>query len=130
MATNRIRLVWHPLTTLDDRTTPPGYATRAANALACAADEGKLEQFEDILFTNQPASGSAGLTDDQLIDVAGPIGLIQPSFAACVRDVKYRDWLALGNSAAVERGVHAPAILVNGKPLAQPTAEAIMASVA
>lgn len=129
MTTNRIQLVWHPLALLDDATRPGGYSTRAANALACAADAGKLRDFASVLFANQPAPGSAGLTDDQLIDVAGPVGLIQPSFAACVRDQRYRDWLAIGNAAAARREVRAPAVFVDDTPLARPTAEAILSAI-
>jgi hypothetical protein len=99
-ATNRIRLVWHPL---GSPGAPAAYATRAANAVACAADFGKLEPYADLLFTNQPPAGGAGLSDDQLIDVAGHAGL--------------------------KRGARAPAIYVDGRRLEQPTPEAILAAV-
>ncbi|HEY7223201.1 MAG TPA: thioredoxin domain-containing protein [Micromonosporaceae bacterium] len=129
VAQNRIRLVWHPLGLLDGRTDPAGYSTRAANALACAADDGKLRQYADVLFANQPAAGSAGLSDDQLIDVAGQALLIRPSFAACVRDQHYREWVEAGDAAAAARGVvNSPAIFVNGRRLAQPTSAAILAA--
>jgi protein-disulfide isomerase len=123
---NRIRLVWHPLGSPGE---PAGYAARSANALACAADTGKLRPYADVLFAHQPTAGAAGLSDDELSDVAGPVGLIQPSFAACVRDQRYRDWVSLGNAMADRRGAQAPAIYVNGTRLAQPTPEAILAAV-
>jgi protein-disulfide isomerase len=127
---NRIRLVWHPLGFLDDRTDPPGYSTRAANALACAADAGKLRPYADVLFAHQPAANRAGLSDDQLIDVAGPAGLNAPAFAACVRDQRYRDWVAIGDSMATRRGVsQAPAIFVDGTRLERPTPQAILMAI-
>jgi protein-disulfide isomerase len=126
VALNRIRLVWHPLSS----TSAPGdYSVRAANALACAADVGKLRQFADVLFANLPAASRSGLSDDQLIDIAGPVGLIQPSFAACVRDQRYREWVQVGNSMATERGARAPSIYVDNTPLPRPTPDAIIAAV-
>jgi protein-disulfide isomerase len=122
---NRIRLVWHPIGSPGGA----GYATQAANALACAADVGKLRPYADVLFANQPPAGSNGLTADQLIDIAGPVGLIQPSFAACVRDMRYRDWVAVGGTMAEQRGARAPSIYVDGRRLPQPTPDAIIAAI-
>src|SRR5262245_31594868 len=79
VAANKIRLVWHPLGFLDANTVPPGYSTRAANAAACAADGGKLGDYGLNLFADQPPEGSAGLTDDQLVEIGGPLGLNAPS---------------------------------------------------
>jgi protein-disulfide isomerase len=130
LAQNRIRLVWHPLGFLDSRTEPAGYSTRAANAVACASDAGKLRPFADALFANQPAAGSAGLSDDELMEIAGPVGLNAPSFAACLRDQRYRDWIAVVDSSAALRGVSAPpAIFVNGTRIDRPTPAALMAAV-
>jgi hypothetical protein len=59
----------HPIAILDDRSIPPGYSTRAANAVLCAVPAGIFPSFHDTLFTEQPAQDSAGLTDDQLIGI-------------------------------------------------------------
>jgi protein-disulfide isomerase len=124
---NKIRLVWHPLGFLDNATSPPGYSTRAANATGCSADGGKLEAYGAALFANQPAEGSTGLTDDQLIELGGPVGLNAPSFAQCVRGGKYRDWVSNVNAMAARRGVNStPSVFVNGAPLEQLTAQALI----
>jgi len=127
LAENRIRLVWHPV---GDGFNPTEGATRAANAVACAADVGKLREFTDALYDNQPRPGRPGLSDDELLDIAGPAGLNMPSFAACVRDQRYRDWIGIVDARAAERGVvDAPAIYVNGVRLAHPTVGALVAAV-
>jgi protein-disulfide isomerase len=129
-AQNKARVVLHPLDVLDTHSVPAGYSTRAANALACASDAGKLRTYEDALYAHQPADGSPGLSDDDLIDIAGPVGLNAPSFAACVRDEHYRDWVAVGDSAAQQRGVvTTPAIFVNGTRLSRLTPDAILSAV-
>lgn len=127
LAENRIRLVWHPL---GDGANPTEGATRAANAVACAADVGKLRAFADALYANQPRPGQAGLSDNELLEIAGPAGLNMPSFAACVRDQRYRDWIGVVEARAAERGVgQVPAIYVNGTRLPQPTANALVAAI-
>jgi protein-disulfide isomerase len=130
IADNKIRLVWHPLGFLDSQTNPTGYSSRAANAAACAADAGKLKEYGEALFANQPAEGSAGLSDDRLIDLGGPVGLNAPSFAACVRDMKYKDWVSNVNNKAAQRGLfQTPTVYVNGKEIQQPSPDSLSAAV-
>jgi protein-disulfide isomerase len=126
----KIRLVWHPLGFLDDLSSPSGYSTRAASAAGCAADGSKIKAYGEALFANQPPEGSAGLSDDQLVDLGGTVGLIAPSFAACVRDTNYRDWVAHVNDTAARRGVNqTPTVYVADNLIAEPTADAIVAAV-
>jgi protein-disulfide isomerase len=137
VAAKKITLIWHPLGFLDANSNPPGYSTHAAASAGCAADAstgngaGKLKSYGQGLFDNQPAEGSAGLTDDRLIEIAGSAGIINPAFASCVRSSKYAPWVSQGNDYAARRGVTAtPSVYVNGKPVTPPTAEAITAAVA
>jgi protein-disulfide isomerase len=130
VAANKITLIWHPLGFLNANSTPPGYSTHAAAASACASDMGKLKPYGQALFAAQPAEGSAGLSDDQLIDIAGTVGIINPAFASCVRDSKYADWVTKGNDLAAQRGVTAtPTVYVNGKQVPQPTGATVQAAV-
>jgi protein-disulfide isomerase len=123
LAAKKIKLIWHPLSILNTQSNPPGYSMRAASAAGCAADVGmnKMKAFGEALFQAQPPAGSAGLNDDQLIELAGRVGIITPAFAACVRELRYRDWVNNGNEKATQRGVkQAPTVYVNGKPVPQP----------
>ena len=136
VAAKKITLSWHPLGFLDANSTPAGYSTHAAASAGCAADAsqgteaGKLKAYGQLLFAAQPAQGSAGLTDDQLIDLGGQAGIINPAFAQCVRASKYAAWVGQGTDDAARRGVTAPpTVYVNGKPVTPPTAEAITAAV-
>jgi protein-disulfide isomerase len=131
LAEKKIKLVWHPLSYLNSLSAPPGYSMRAASATGCAADGGKLKAYGETLFTLQPAEGGPGLTDDQLIDIGGPLGLNAPSFAQCVRAVKYSDWVTHVDDLAAQRGVtQTPTVFVGGKPLENPTAASLTAAVA
>ncbi len=125
VADKKIKLIWHPVSLLDNMTNPPGYSMRTASAVGCAGNVSmnKMKAFGEMLYSIQPAEGSVGLSDDQLIDMAGRIGIITPSFAACVRDVRYRDWVNNVNAQAKARGIsETPTVFVNNKlvPLAGP----------
>ena len=80
----QIVLRLHPIAVLDDRTNPPGFSTRAANAVLCAVPAGIFPSLHDTFFAEQPAQGSAGLTDDQLVGIGTTLGATG-DFAGCVR---------------------------------------------
>jgi protein-disulfide isomerase len=125
LADKKIRVIWHPVSLLDSQSNPPGYSMRAASAMGCAANVGmnKMKALGEALYQAQPAVGSAGLSDDQIIDIAGRVGIITPVFAACERDVRYRAWVNNVNAQAIQRGIsETPTVFVNNKlvPLADP----------
>jgi protein-disulfide isomerase len=133
LADKKIKLIWHPLSMFNDKSSPPGYSMRAASAAGCAADVGmnKMKAFGEALFRAQPAIGGPGLSDDQLIDIAGRVGIITPVFAACVRDLRYRDWVNNVDAKAAQRGVNqTPAVYVSGKLLPLLTTATLSAAVA
>ncbi|HEY7173350.1 MAG TPA: thioredoxin domain-containing protein [Micromonosporaceae bacterium] len=114
MASNEIRLVYHPIATLNALSTSH-YSARAANAAACAANLGMFAQFNKALFAAQPKVHTAGLTDDQIIQLAGDAGIIDPRFAQCVRQHTYLGWINRVTTASAGYRVNAvPIVLVNG----------------
>jgi protein-disulfide isomerase len=130
LAENKITLVWHTLGFLDDASTTD-YSTRAASAAGCASDGGKLNEYGEALFARQPPEGGSGLSDDELIEIGGPVGLNAPAFAQCVRGLDYRDWVDHVNASAARRGVNAtPSVFVDGTLLDRPTVDSLQAAVA
>jgi protein-disulfide isomerase len=131
LAAHKIKLIWHPLNFLDGSSTTR-YSTRAASSLGCAADApgNKVKAYGQALYANQPAEGSAGLTDDELIDIAGSAGINTPEFAQCVRGQKYAGWVNQVTALALQRGVQAtPTVYVAGKVVQTPTADNVRAAV-
>ena len=129
VAQQKIKLVWHPLGFLDSLSTTD-YSTRSASAAGCASDGGKLKSYGDALFAQQPPEGGPGLSDDTLIQIGETVGLTQPSFAQCVRDGKYGNWVAHVNDLAARRGVNGtPTVFVNGTQLTDRTPAGLTAAV-
>jgi protein-disulfide isomerase len=130
VSTKKITMVYHPVAILDQNTNPPGYSTRAGAASGCAADLGKFPEFLKALYAQQPAEGSAGLSDDQLIQIGGSVGLIDPTFAQCVRDGKYKTWVTHNTDVFSSKGyTGTPTVLVAGKILNAPDAQTLQSAV-
>ncbi|MGI9003023.1 MAG: DsbA family protein [Pseudonocardia sp.] len=91
---------YHSIAILDERTDPPGYSTRAANAALCSVPAGVYPTYHKKLFDSQPAEGSAGLTDDELVAFGTELGA-QGDFAACVRGGASAPAIAAETEAAV-----------------------------
>lgn len=114
---DQITLVYHPVSFLD-RMSSTQYSTRAAASSGCASDRGLFLPYTKALFAAQPPENSAGLSDDQLIQIAGQVGIIDPKFAECVRSGKYKDWVAhVTDQAGAKNVVGTPTVMVNGKSI-------------
>jgi protein-disulfide isomerase len=121
----KIQVRYHPVAILNRATSPTGYSLRAASAAICAADAGFFPAYHKQLFTDQPAEGSAGLTDQQLIDEATKAGATPPaSFNQCVITGKYKLAVTNETSRAAKdaslrspgsNGFGTPTVMVNGK---------------
>ncbi|MGQ0573065.1 MAG: DsbA family protein [Pseudonocardia sp.] len=96
----KITVRFHPLALLNEETTPPGYATRAANAALCAAEGGIFPAYHDKLFAEQPAAGGPGLTDAQLIAFGTELGA-PAGFDECVTSGPHADAIGAETKKAV-----------------------------
>jgi protein-disulfide isomerase len=105
----KLTVRFHSIAILDSRSTPAGYSTRAANAALCAVPAGIYPGYHQKLFASQPAEGSAGLSDDQLVEFGTQLSA-KGDFAGCVKGAK--------NAAAVttetQKTVADPALQTNG----------------
>lgn len=86
-----LKVRYHMLPLLNDKSDPPGYSLDAANAALLAADAGKFVEFHNSLYAEgtQPEEGSRGYDDDQLIKLGKDIGITSPAFAAGIKSNKY-----------------------------------------
>jgi protein-disulfide isomerase len=105
-----VKVNYHAIAILDDRTNPPGYSTLAANASLCAVPAGIWPAYHQRLYADQPAEGSGGMTAAQLTSIGTELGA-GPAFGQCVA--------ANGNAAAIGAATEAaaanPALQTNGQ---------------
>ncbi len=117
VASGKVQIRFHVISFLD-RSSKNQYSSRAANAGYCAADAGLFEKYHDLLFTNQPAEGSAGPSDDQLIAFGRQVGATSTTFAQCVRTNKYASFVKdITNQSSIDGVQGTPTVLVNGTTL-------------
>jgi protein-disulfide isomerase len=109
---------YHPIAILD-RMSSTDYSTRAANASACVADSSTETwlDFHSAAYTQQPAEGGQGLSDDQLSAIAVQAGASE-SVGDCISGGRYTDWVASTTQSVLDSGVNAtPTVLLNGETL-------------
>jgi protein-disulfide isomerase len=116
----------HPIAILDRLSQGTKYSTRATNAAACVANYSPNEyyDFHNLLFANQPAENSSGLSDDQLVDLTSQAKVDDAdTIEKCIRDQEFKAWV--GNSTAralngpipnsnVDKITGTPTVIVNG----------------
>jgi protein-disulfide isomerase len=125
----KIKVTYNTVAFLDPASTTQ-YSTRSAAAGGCAADGGKFKEFHDALYAQQPAEGSAGLSNSQLISIGTSVGLNENSFGSCVNSGKFKPWVSSVTDAASKAGVTGtPTVAVNNQVIANPTPDAIVAAV-
>ena len=129
LADDAIELVYRPIAILD-RATTTEFSTRAASAAGCAADEGRIDEFVAVMMANQPAEGTEGLSDQQIVQLAASAGLTGEAFEQCVADGTYADWAGENTNAAADRGVQGtPTVYVDGQELPALSLEALVTAI-
>jgi protein-disulfide isomerase len=107
-----------------DKQTTTNYSSRAAGAVYCANDAAVFPRYHQLLFANQPAEGSAGLSDDELLALGAQAGMDEDTlttFRRCLAGRSYADFVTRITERANQDGILAtPTVLLDGKPI-QPT---------
>jgi protein-disulfide isomerase len=90
-------------------------SVRAAEAAACALDQGKFWEFHAALYANQTGENVRAFTDRRLEEIAGVAGLDVGAFRSCLRQGKHADEVQQMVREAQSLGVRAtPSFSVNG----------------
>lgn len=100
-----------------DRASTTQFSSRAANASYCVAgeDPAKYPTWLRTMFAQQPAEGGAGLTNEQLIEIARSVGYTD-AVAPCINDKSYEKFVTAKTEQTFAEGVtQTPTVYVNGK---------------
>lgn len=78
------------------------YALRAANAMACVVngDPDQALAVNDALFAAQATFGTAGLSDDELVDLVTNAGVTAAGTEKCIRSHHYERWVTQATDRA------------------------------
>lgn len=121
-----VTLEIHPIAILDRASQGTKYSTRATNAAACVANfsPNSFYAFHNLLFANQPAENSTGLTDAQIIDLTTQAKVEKASqIADCITNQTFKAWVSNSTARAlngpipnsnVDKVQGTPTIIVNG----------------
>lgn len=117
IATKQAKVAYHTLSFLG------GESQLAANAAACAADQGKFIQFHKTLYANQPSENSGAWTTDYLATLGVSLGITDPVYEKCVKDQDYLGWVKNVAEEGAKRNINStPTVLINGKEIDRNTA--------
>jgi protein-disulfide isomerase len=122
---------YHLLSFRDAQTAGTRFATRAANAGACVANQSpdSFFDFNTLMFENQPqAPARYELTDDEMVQIAAASGVQDlDSLTACIEDETFANWVGQATARAMSTGpvsvrnseiplvTGTPTVMVNGK---------------
>ena len=108
----KAKVIFHPLSFIGPE------SIRAANAVACASDEGKYLDYHRFLYTNQPAENSGKWTNEYLVVGGVAAGISSGKFEACINDSKYSSWVNNIAADGAQKNINStPTVFVNGKEI-------------
>jgi len=115
VAAGNLTLEIYPVAILDRLSQGTAFSTRAANAMYCVAesDPDAAYPFLDLMFGNQPAESTPGLSDEDITALAERAGAGEA--AECIASGAYNDFVAQTTKALPGGGT--PAVLLNGETL-------------
>lgn len=122
-----VTVSYHPVALLTASSNGTKYSLRAAAAAACVATHSpdKFYSFNHDLLDNQPKVGSDGLSDAQLADAAGAVGVDNAkAVRSCIEDGDFVTWAKDATTRALDGPLagsddlvlsSAPMIVANGE---------------
>ncbi|MCA0295403.1 MAG: DsbA family protein [Actinobacteria bacterium] len=111
------KLEIHPMAFLDEMSAGTRYSSRAANAFVTLAndDPAVAFRFHRLLYANQPAENSAGLSDARLAELAQEAGAT-PAMTDRFAAQTYAGWVEDATQQAWDDGVTGtPTVKINGQ---------------
>lgn len=112
IAEKKATVVYHTLSFLGPE------SVSAANAAACAADEGEFLDYHRLLMINQPQENSGAWTNGVLARVGQTAGITSQKFSECINKGNYLSWVRNVAEAGAKANVNStPTVFINGKEI-------------
>jgi protein-disulfide isomerase len=116
--TGQVSLEFRVLPFLGDAevTSPDNESVQAAEAAACAMDQGKFWEYNHLLFENQDGENAGAFSDDKLKAFAGTLGLDQAAFDTCLDSGQHQQEILDNLSTYQAAGIAStPTIVIDGQ---------------
>ena len=114
-----------------DQASENEYSSRAANALYAVQDVAGPDAFAEmhrILYDHQPAEGTAGPEDGQLVDWAVEAGADEARVRPLIEDRAFAQYVVNATDQMSKNGVTGtPTVLIDGKPAGETPQESAQA---
>lgn len=122
-----VTVTYHPVALLTASSNGTKYSLRAAAAAACVATHSpeQFYAFNHDLLDDQPAVDTPGLSDPELADLAGAVGVEDPkAVRSCIEEQDFVAWAKEATSRALEGPLpgsedlvltSAPMVVANGE---------------
>jgi protein-disulfide isomerase len=112
IAEKKATVVYHTLSFLGPE------SVNAANAAACAADDGKFLEYHRLLMMNQKQENSGAWSNNFLASLGQTAGITSQKFSSCVNKGDYVGWVSNVAAAGAKANVNStPTVFVNGKEI-------------
>ena len=112
IAEKKATVVYHTLSFLGPE------SVNAANAAACAADDGKFLEYHRLLMMNQKPENSGGWSNNFLASLGQTAVITSQKFSSCVNKGDYVGWVSNVAAAGANANVNStPTVFVNGKEI-------------
>lgn len=109
------------------------YSSRALNAAMAVLDTAGVDafvKFHGTLFSNQPAEGTAGPEDDELIEWAVEAGASEAKVRPQIEDKIYEQWIKNATDEMSKAGVRStPGVFVDGEMVDGDPVAAVLAAI-
>jgi protein-disulfide isomerase len=116
-----VQVLFKPIAFLDRASQGAEYSTRSMNAAAVVLDQEGPEAaltMHNLLYENQPAEGTEGLSDDELVQLAVEAGAEESAVREPIESREFEQWVKNATDQASKDGVSAtPTVMIDGEPV-------------
>lgn len=113
--TGQVKMEFRDLPFIDNAVAY-GESDMAAEAAACAADQGKYMEYHETIFANQFGENQGAYSKDRLLRMAELVGLDMDQFGSCFEDRTHKDEIRAMEEEAVAAGINStPTLVINGR---------------
>jgi protein-disulfide isomerase len=127
----KLQIIYHPARVIDSHDNGKG-SLNAANAAACAQDQGQFMALHDLLYANQPNEQQDVFSDkSKILAIAGQIPALKAStaFTQCVTKGDHDGWVQTNADNFNKIGLQGtPTVFLEGQQLSfsQTSADAVL----